>query len=183
LKKLSLLISIYFFLLYLPASAVHASHEALLTLIPADNLAPGWVRSGEPSLCADENCLSQRLNGAAPFYFNAGLFISAYQYYLQKDGPGEINLEIFWMKTFNDAKFLYGEMGKEAAKSPTPPQAFKIGTGGRLLEAPGLYYLEYYLGPYYVRIEARGENLAPKEAALKMAKKIAKDIEEGKKNQ
>lgn len=162
------------------AAPARASHESLLTLIPGDNLAPGWVKSGEAQLCADEACLSDRLDGAAPYYFQRGLFIAAYQYYIQKGSVGEINLEIFWMKTFSDAKFLYDDLGKKAAQSSTPPQDFKIGEKGRLLSTPGLYYLEYYLGPYYVRLEARGEGKAPQEALLKMAQKIAKDIEEGK---
>lgn len=142
------------------------SADSLLSLIPRDGEVKGFVRDGKPALCYNEESLSQYIDGAAPFYLERGAIAVLFQYYRGQASDEELKIEIYQMKHATAAHHLFNEIERGRPASDEPGMK-GLGEGRHLEQAlQGVYLLEFYGGPFFVRMEARGKGSQAKETLL-----------------
>jgi len=150
--------------------------DSLISLIPQDRELEGWVRDGAPAVCHDEASLSEYIDGAAPYYLERGALAVLFQYYLQPTSGGEAKIEIFRLRDGDSARLLFAEI--QRGKPPSQEREVKeLGEGRHLDQAlQGVYLLEFYEGPFFVRIEGRGEGLSARRAVIQFGLRVCQSI-------
>lgn len=140
--------------------------DPLLSLIPKDGEIKGFVQEGKPALCYDEESLSGYIDGAAPFYLDRGAVAVLFQYYRGRTSDEELKIEMYRMKDSPAARHLFEEIARGRPASDDP--GIKgLGEGRHLEQAlQGVYLLEFYAGPLFVRMEAQGRGSQTKETLL-----------------
>lgn len=150
--------------------------DPLLSLIPQDGEIEGWVRDGTAVLCYDEESLSEYIDGAAPYYLERGTVAVLFQYYLHPATRGEIKIEIYGMREGDSARRLFQEI--ERGKPASGDQdSRELGEGRHLEQAlRGVWILEFYQGPFFVRVEGRGEGKQARGAVLAFGLRLSHSI-------
>ncbi|MDH7499128.1 MAG: hypothetical protein QHH30_01920 [candidate division NC10 bacterium] len=152
--------------------------DALLSLIPRDKEMEGWERDGPTALCHDEESLSEYIDGAAPYYLERGAVAVLFQYYQRPASGGEIKVEIYQMREDDLARLLFQEM--EKGKSPSQGRELRgLGEDRHLEQAlQAVWILEFYQGPFFVRLEGRGEGNETQKALLAFGSHLSHSIGE-----
>jgi hypothetical protein len=161
--------------IFSPALAAQATEiepsvaESLLSAIPKDGELTGWIRDGAPTLCFDESSLSENINGAAPYYLERGAIAVLFQYFIGPTAGQDVRIEIYRMRDESSARGLYAEITKDRPASKKE-EIKEIGQGRHLDQALlGVYLLEFYEGPFFMRIEGRGEGSQAKRTVIEFA--------------
>ncbi len=140
--------------------------DPLLSLIPKDGEIEGVARDGKPVLCYDEESLSAYIDGAAPFYLERGTVAVLFQYYRGQTSDEELKVELYRMKDSSAARHLFEEIERGRPASDDPGLK-GLGEGRHLEQAlQGVYLLEFYAGPFFIRMEAQWRGSQAKETLL-----------------
>ncbi len=159
-----------FLFIFFVNSALAASDSEILKLVPNDDELADWIRDGETALATDEESLSGLINGAAPFYIEHGAAEIIFQDYIK--GDVWLTLEIYRMKTEEQAKRLYAEINVE-----NPETLKATGTEGRLVSGLiGVYLLESWQKTFFIRLTITDKSQQSKETILNFAKTVSKKI-------
>jgi len=152
--------------------------DPLLSLIPKDGEIKGFVRDGKPVLCYDEESLSEYIDGAAPFYLERGTVAVLFQYYRGQTSDEELKIELYRVKDPFAARHLFEEIERGRPASDDPGLK-GLGEGRHLEQAlQGVYLLEFYAGPFFVRMEAKGRGSQAKETLLRCGSFLFASIKE-----
>ena len=144
-----------------PAATSDASPQ-LLALLPANNAVPGWVISGKPRSFKSAN-LWEFIDGAADGYLAYGFQEVVSADYAHEGMGSQAVVDIYQMKDPLNAFGIYAQERNPAS------QFLKIGNEGYL----GGTALNFWTGPYYVRITVFEEKEAIKQEITKLASAVA----------
>ncbi len=149
-------------------SAVEAQHtqeEMVLqmkTLFPEDNVIPGWRKSKEISLFQPHN-LYEHIDGAAEAFLAYGFQLCGTTDYISDSLPDEfIRVDIYNMEKDIQAFGMY------ASERYPGQEIINVGTQGYV--EPSV--LNFWKGPYYVKIAGSAPTEDIAEASMKIAKYI-----------
>ncbi len=96
-----------------PGSSALANCEQIdpLTVLPDDEVCPGWVRSGEAMAAYTLEQLMEIINGAAGLFEQYGFVAAAFQNYAGEvaGNPTEMTLSVFNQGTAENAEDLYND--------------------------------------------------------------------------
>jgi hypothetical protein len=150
--------------------------DSLLSATPKDGEMPGWARDGAPALCFDESSLSEYIDGAAPYYLERGAVAVLFQYYVGPTAGEDVRIEIYRMRGDTSARGLFGDIVKDRPASEQD-ETQEIGQGRHLDQALlGVYLLEFYEGPFFVRVDGKGEGLQAKRAVIEFGGRISRAL-------
>jgi hypothetical protein len=144
------------------AAGSYKPSQQLLSLLPAKNEVPGWEMLQEPRSFKPDN-LWEFIDGAADGYLSYAFQEVVSADYAQAAMGHQAVIDIFWMKDPLDAFGIY-------AQERNPEYKFlKIGNEGYT----GGSSLNFWSGPYYVKITTFEENGELREEMTKLAAAIA----------
>jgi len=150
--------------------------DSLLSATPKDGEMPGWARDGAPALCFDESSLSEYIDGAAPYYLERGAVAVLFQYYVGPTAGEDVRIEIYRMRDDTSARGLFGDIVKDRPASEQD-ETREIGQGRHLDQALlGVYLLEFHEGPFFVRVDGKGEGLQAKRAVIEFGGRISRSL-------
>jgi hypothetical protein len=147
-----------------PAESTSASPQ-LLALLPAKDEVPGWSSSQTPRSFRAGN-LWEFIDGAADGYLTYGLQEVVTGDYTQAGSGYQAVVDIYQMK---DPLHAYGKYSEE--RNPEY-QFLKVGNEGY----SGGTSLNFWTGPYYVKITAFEEKEAIKQELVKLAQAVAAKV-------
>jgi hypothetical protein len=144
------------------------------TLFPEDRDVPSWQRGSEIALF-DESTLFEHINGAAEAFFAYGFQLCGTAEYIPKSGVGETGVsseDQFILVDVYDMGRAIHAFGMYASESYSESEAVDIGAQG-YIESPAL---NFWKGPYYVKIAASTPLADLTKANIEIAKYIAQKI-------
>jgi len=174
LKKLTIIaLSLSALLLYTNVLASRAESKAetvqskktLGKLLPAEKDLSGWKITTEPRFFEPNN-LWEYINGQAELYLQYGFQLVVTSDYASKDGSSSLIIEIYQMESP-----LHG-FGIYAAERSPEDSFIDAGVQGYIAED----ILNFWKGPYYVKITSLDISDSTKDAMLKFSKVIADKI-------
>lgn len=144
-----------------------AGERALLMLLPENGAVPGWSRSGEARFFDPAN-LWEYIDGAAEGYLTYGFENVVTQEYADPSRASQAVVDIYRMK---DARNAFGIYASEL----NPESEFlRIGVEGYL----GGTTLNFWSGPYYVKITVFQENEELKQGMRRIAENVSAKLGE-----
>lgn len=142
-------------------------------LFPESGAIPGWTRDGEVYVATDEASLAEFINGAAPFYIEHGAVEVGFQDYVKEDVF--LTVEIYRMKDEEHARRLYADIHAEDPEPVADMQGEGRFVGGLI----GVYLVEYWQRPYFIRLTVADKSAVSKEAIVRFAGMVSENIEKG----
>jgi hypothetical protein len=140
--------------------------EVLRSLLPEDSERPGWRATSRPEFFTSQN-LWEYINGQAEMYIDYGFRCVVTIEYMCSDGAGSMIIEVFQMQSPIHAFGIY-------AAERSPDDFFiKMGAQGYL----GENALNFWKGPYYVKLTASRSSSDTKKALMMLGNTIANKIE------
>jgi hypothetical protein len=140
--------------------------ESLVSLLPEGVDLSGWKSSSSPRFYEPAN-LWEYINGQSELYLNYGFQMVMTSDYVSEDPSRSLNIEIFKMENPDDAFGIY------AAERNSEDEFLKIGVQGYFAENT----VNFWDGPYYVKLLSFENFPNLKETLLKLANSIAAKIE------
>jgi hypothetical protein len=142
-----------------------AGARELLALLPEDNAIPGWTRNGEVRFFTPGN-LWEYIDGAAEGYLTYGFQDVVTAEYTNSAKSSQAVIDIYRMK---DARNAFGIYTAEL----NPESEFKrLGVEGYL----GGTALNFWSGPYYVKITVFQESEDLKGEMVKLAERLSRKL-------
>ena len=143
-----------------------AKEENLKNLLPSScKEMPGWKILQAAELYETYN-LWDLINGQAEMYIDYGFKRVVTEEYAAVDDSGSIMVEIYQMEDHEKAFGIY------AAERSSDENYINMGTGGYL----GEYYLNFWKGPYYVKLTSFKTSPDTGEKLFNMAESVANKI-------
>jgi hypothetical protein len=139
--------------------------QKIAALLPDDNAVAGWTRGAEVRGFGPDN-LYEFIDGAADNFLIYGFQQVVTAEYGDQQTPSQGTLEIYQMQDPRNAFGVY-------ASERNPDSEFKtIGAEGYV----GGTVLNFWSGPYYVKITVFQESAEKKQKMLQLAESVAKKI-------
>ncbi len=142
------------------ASALSESSQLLLALLPKSNEVPGWSMTDKPRFFDSAN-LWEFIDGGAEGYLAYGFQEVVTADYSQ--GKTQLVIDMYHMKDATNAFGIYAQERNPAS------QFIKLGVEGYL----GGTALNFWAGPYYVKLTAFEDQDAVKQEMIKIAGHIS----------
>ncbi|MFH1349408.1 MAG: DUF6599 family protein [Pseudomonadota bacterium] len=152
----------------LPSSELARDKETLNTLLPEGTETAGWKPTSSPEFFGPQN-LWEYIDGQAELYLDYGFKLVLTTDYTSMDGAKSLSIEIFQMESPDHAFGIY------AAERSPQDNFIKMGVQGYL----GENILNFWKGPYYVKLTSFQSFHGTKEILLKLAGSIEKKIKGG----
>ncbi len=146
-------------------SDIGVDKEKLATLLPTESDLPGWKIAAEPRFFESGN-LWEYINGQAELYLQYGFRLVVTSDYGTKEDESSIIIEIYQMESP-----LHG-FGIYAAERSPEDNFIDVGIQGYVAED----ILNFWKGPYYVKITSLEFSDSTKDTLNKFAKVIAQKI-------
>jgi hypothetical protein len=131
-------------------------------LLPGTDDLPGWVRSSEPEIFAADT-LYEYIDGQAPFFLDYGFEELATAEYTEVAGDRSLVVDIYRMAGPEEA---FGIFAAERTPEDRPAD---VGVDGYL----GSNVLNFWKGPFYVKLVSYSEAPGTPEALLTIARSVA----------
>jgi hypothetical protein len=147
------------------ASDISGDKEVLAKLLPAENDLSGWKNTAEPRFFEPGN-LWEYINGQAELYIQYGFQLVVTSDYGMKEEESSIIVEIYQMESA-----LHG-FGIYAAERSPEDNFIDVGAQGYIAED----ILNFWKGPYYVKITSLEFSNSMKDTLNTFAKIIAHRI-------
>ncbi len=141
------------------------SRESLRRLLPDKAGADGWRMAREPDFFDSAN-LWEYLDGQAEMYLDYGFLQVVTTDYTTPDGTGSLAVEIYLMESPTHAFGLY------AAERSSGERFIEVGVQGYIDEN----ILNFWKGPYYVKLTSFGMVPGLQEIFMKLASVIAGNV-------
>jgi hypothetical protein len=146
-------------------AALSPEAQKLAALLPDNNAVSGWTRGEEVRGFSPDN-LYELIDGAAENFLAYGFQQMVTAEYNNPQKPSQVELEIYRMQ---DSKNAFGVYASEC----NPDSEFKkIGAEGYI----GGTALNFWSGPYYVKITVFKEDADLKQEMVKLAENVSKKI-------
>jgi hypothetical protein len=139
--------------------------EAPVTLLPGTDDLRGWVRASEPEIF-DADTLYEYIDGQAPFFLDYGFQELATAEYTAVAGDRSLVLDIYRMAGPEEA---FGIFAAERTPDDRPAD---VGVDGYV----GANVLNFWKGPFYVKLVSYSEAPGTPEALLTIAGSVATRI-------
>jgi hypothetical protein len=150
------------------SASLTAESQQLLNLLPEDNQIPGWTRGDEVRFFGADK-LWEYIDGAADGYLTYGFQEVVTAEYNNAQKSSQVVVDVYRMK---DARNAFGIYASEV----NPNSEFqKIGGEGYF----GGTVMNFWSGPYYVKITASEENPELKPEMIKLAEYVSGKIGAG----
>jgi len=159
-----------------PAMAVetHRTHEDIQAqmafLLPDDGIITNWQKSGETTLF-DEDTLFEHINGAAEAFFAYDFQLCGTAEYIPRGADSSLVDEFIQVDIYDMGSDIHA-FGMYTSEIYPDLQAVDIGAQG-YVETPAL---NFWKGPYYVKISGSTEAESVAKANMQLAKYIARTI-------
>jgi hypothetical protein len=145
--------------------ALSPEAQKLLSLLPESNAVPGWTRGADVRFFNPDN-LFEYIDGAAENYLIYGFQQVVTAEYTNPQKPSQAVVEIYQMKDPRNAFGIY-------ASERNPDSEFRqIGAEGYI----GGTALNFWSGPYYIKITVFQEDAALKQEMVKIAENLSQKI-------
>ena len=148
-----------------PTWATEEKEEVLKILLPQEGEVSGWKLSSPPRFFHPSN-LWEYINGQSELYLNYGFQLVVTSDFTSKQDSNSLTIEIYQMKS------PYHAFGIYAAERSPEEHFIEVGVQGYITED----ILNFWKGPYYVKITSLQISPAVKEALLSFSKAIANKI-------
>jgi len=156
------------------AVETHRTHEdiqAQMTLLfPEDGAITNWQKSGETTLF-DEKTLFEHINGAAEAFFAYDFQLCGTAEYIPRGADASLGDEFIQVDIYDMGSDIHA-FGMYTSEIYPDLQAVDIGAQG-YVETPAL---NFWKGPYYVKISGSTEAKSVAKANIQLAKYIAQGI-------
>lgn len=139
--------------------------QDLKALLPDEKRLPGWKNPPDPRFYEPSN-LWEYINGQAEMYLQYGFRLVVTSDYTQKENSDSLAVEIYQMESPYHAFALY------AAERSPEDNFIKLGVQGYI----GENVLNFWKGPFYVKLTSFQDSPTIKENLLKVAGAIADKI-------
>jgi hypothetical protein len=139
--------------------------QQLLGLLPEDNQVPGWTRGDEVRFFGADK-LWEYIDGAADGYLTYGFQEVVTAEYNNAQKSSQVVIDVYRMKDARNAFGIY------AAELNRDSEFQKIGAEGYF----GGTVLNFWSGPYYVKITASQEDPESKPEMIKLAENLSGKI-------
>ena len=139
--------------------------EALRALLPQQVEVPRWESASHPRFFEPSN-LWEYINGQAELYIQYGFRLVVTSDYISTEDPNSLTVEIYLMESPNHAFGIY------AAERSPDDHFIEVGVQGYI----GGNILNFWKGPYYVKITSPQSSPTIKEALLKFSRVMADKI-------
>ena len=148
-----------------PTVGIAQDKEALRAILPQQAEVPGWESPSQPRLFEPGN-LWEYINGQAELYIQYGFRLVVTSDYISTENSSSLTIEIYLMESPNHAFGIY------AAERSPDDHFIEVGVQGYIAEN----ILNFWKGPYYVKITSPQSSPTIKEALLKFSRVIADKI-------
>lgn len=156
------------------AEETHRTHEdiqAQMTLLfPEDGAITNWQKSGETTLF-DEKTLFEHINGAAEAFFAYDFQLCGTAEYIPRGADASLGDEFIQVDIYDMGSDIHA-FGMYTSEIYPDLQAVDIGAQG-YVETPAL---NFWKGPYYVKISGSTEAESVAKANMQLANYIAQGI-------
>ncbi len=159
-----------------PAMAVetHRTHEdiqaQMALLLPDDGIITNWQKIGETTLF-DEDTLFEHINGAAEAFFAYDFQLCGTAEYIPRGADASLGDEFIQVDIYDMGSDIHA-FGMYTSEIYPDLQAVDIGAQG-YVETPAL---NFWKGPYYVKISGSTEVESVAKANMQLANYIAQGI-------
>ena len=157
-----------------PHRTIETMQSQMAVLFPEDGTVPGWRKGGETAFF-DQNSLFRHINGAAGTFFAYGFQLCGAAEYIPDSGAGEKTLspedEFIQIDIYDMGRAIHA-FGMYTSESYSESEAVDIGAQG-YIEPPAL---NFWKGPYYVKIAASRPVEDLTKANIELANYIAQKI-------
>jgi hypothetical protein len=148
------------------APALTESQRHLLSLLPEDGEVDGWTRKAADVRFYDAGSLWDFINGGAEVYLACEFQEAVTSDYSNAGQPSEIVVDVYRMSNPRTAFGIYSQ-------ELDPRYDFRaIGAEGYI----GGTVLNFWSGPYYVKLTAFQESLSLQQEMMKLAESVARKL-------